>query len=302
MDILQLFIADVVPVAELEVVIVHAECRAEKVAHVGGTPAGKVDVVCETECGFLVDPLYHRTVPAHHAVHVPVGGTVVKGHLAECLDGHVKACVGLPLSVLLACHVGGADEKNVGVGVCLLDGLNLAGDNLLGPFDVAGVRSRNEVAAVFHDDEAGVHRLVRFREKFRIDAVENRARRSAHGDVVNGDTVGAVSRDGVDFCIAGKVHLGDRGRVLEFPGVDLQLVERFDDGFACVDHLGRALFFRIAFFVFTDDFHKGLVHVELRLEVRALVHQDLDGAVAAHMAEGILAFLALLDRNRCFAF
>ena len=48
MDILQLFIADVVPVAELEVVIVHAECRAEKVAHVGGTPAGKVDVVRET--------------------------------------------------------------------------------------------------------------------------------------------------------------------------------------------------------------------------------------------------------------
>ena len=152
-------------VAELEVVVVHAQCRAEQVSHVGGTPAGEVDVVGEAESGFAVCPLDHGAVSAHDPVHVPVGGTVFESHFAKGLDGEGEARVGFPFAVYLFCHVGGADEQDVGIGVRLLDSLDLLGDELLGPVHVAAVGARHQVAAVFHDDEPGVHGLVRFRQQ-----------------------------------------------------------------------------------------------------------------------------------------
>ena len=75
-------------VAELEVVIMHAQCRAEQVAHVGRSAAGKVNVVGKSEGRFLVHPLDHGSVAAHHAVHVPISGSVFKSHFAQSLDRH----------------------------------------------------------------------------------------------------------------------------------------------------------------------------------------------------------------------
>ena len=295
-DVLQLFVADVVAVAELEVVIVHAKCRTEQVSHVGGPAARKVNVIGEAQGGFLVHPLDHRAVSAHHAVHVPVGGPIVESHFAQRLDGHVESRVGLPLSVFLAGHVGRTDEQDVCVGICLLDGLDLPRNQFLGPVDVSGIRARDQVSAVLHDDEPCVHRLVGFGKELGVDAVEDGARRAAHGDIVDSDAISAISRNGVDFAVSGQIHLGNGCRVLEFPGVYLELVEGFDGRFACIHHLGGALFLRITLFVFADDFDEGLVYVELRFDASALVGQELYGAVATDVAKGVLAlFLALLD-------
>ena len=152
-------------VAELEVVVVHAQCRAEQVSHVGGAPAGEVDMVGEAESGFAVCPLDHGAVSAHDPVHVPVGGAVFESHFPKGLDGEGQSRVGFPFAVHLLGHVGGADEQDVGVGVRLLDGQYLLGDEFLGPIHVAAVGARHQVAAVFHDDEPGVHGLVGFRQQ-----------------------------------------------------------------------------------------------------------------------------------------
>ena len=291
------------PVAELEVVVVHAQCRTEQVSHVGGPAACKVDVVGETEGGFLVYPLDHRSVSTHHAVHVPVSGPIVESNFAQRLDSHVEPGVGLPFTVFLASHVSRTNEQDVCVGVRFLNCLDLPCNQFLGPVDVSGVRAGDKVSAVLHDDEPCVHRLVGFGEEFWIDAVEDGARRTAHGDVIDRDAISAVSRNRVDFAVAGQVHLGNRGSVLELPSINLELVEGFDGRFACIHHLGGAFFLRIAFFVFADDLNKGLVHIELRLDVRALIGQELHGAVTADMAEGVLAlFLALLDSDGGFTF
>ena len=166
MNVFQLFVADVMTVAELEVVIVHTERRTEQISHVGRTTPGKVDMIGESEGGFLVHPFHHRPISAHDSMHVPISGSVFKSYFAESLDGHVECRVGLPLAVFLAGHVGGTYEQYISIGICFLNCLNLTGDDFLGPFNIAGTCAGNQVAAVFHDDQSCVHRFVRFGEKF----------------------------------------------------------------------------------------------------------------------------------------
>ena len=130
--------------------------------------------------------------------------------------------------------------------------------------------------------------------------MENRTRRPAHGDVVDGDTVSTIGRNRIDFAVSGEVHLCNRRRVLEFPGIDLELVECFDCRLASVNHFSGTFFFGIALGVFTDNFDESPVNVELSLDVGVLVGEQLNRAVTAHVAKGALAFLALLNGDCCF--
>ena len=256
-----------------------------------------MDVVGSGERRGLLDPLAHGTFAAHHAEHVPVGKPVLERNFAEHLDSEFQSGVALDFAVHLLGHVGGPDEQNVCIGVGVLDRLDLLRDELARVFEVALVEARDEVSAVFHDDEAGVHYLEGFRQEFLVHAGEHRTRAAAHGDVVDCDTVGPVDRDGVDFGIAGEVYFCVRRGVGELPREHAELVELFIGGGCRVHELLFALFlFRT--FVFNDGLFVGEAH----LEAAALAGKHLDDAVSAYMGKLAVLVFALLDSDDRAAF
>ena len=132
--------------------------------------------------------------------------------------------------------------------------------------------------------------------------MENGARRTAHGHVVDGDTVGAVCRNCVDFGVTRKVHLGNGGGILQLPGVHFEFVVSVDNRFACVGHLDGTLFFRRAVFFLANGIYNGLVDIESDLEASVLVRKKANGAVTTDVAELLLAFFAALDSDGGVAF
>ena len=270
----------------------HAERVDEEFTHVGGTLAAEMDVVGSGERRALLDPLAHGSFAAHHAVHVPVGSAVLECDFAQELDGGQKAGVAFHLAVNLASHVGRADEQDVRIGIRGLDDLNLFGDEVLVVLDVALVDARDEVSAVFHDDELRVHCLERFGEEFLVHAAEYRTRAAAHGDVVYRDAERAVHGDGIDFSIAREVDLRVGCGVGELPREHAELVVFVVGRSRGVYELLLA-FFLVRACVLDD----GRLVGESHLQVPALAGKNADKPVTAHMCKLAFLVFALLDAD-----